>query len=54
MLLLDKISEINKLEKAPKQPCQKLELKRFADEMDAVTEAVAKTRTTTRPLAEAE
>ena len=36
MLLLDKISEINKLEKAPKQPCQKLELKRFADEMCGV------------------
>ena len=33
-LLLDKISEINKIEKAPKQPCQKLQLKRFTDEMD--------------------
>ena len=33
-LLLDKISEINKIERAPKQPCQKLQLKRFTDEMD--------------------
>lgn len=46
MLLLDKISEINKLEKAPKQPCQKLELKRFVDEMNCVTEQSPKVKTT--------
>ena len=35
-MLLDKISAINSMENAPKQPCQKLELKRFEEEMNQI------------------
>ena len=33
-MLLDKINEINAMTNAPKQPCQKIDLKRFCEEMD--------------------